>query len=272
MIANLAFAYAASLTEVRLPDGLTEVPLQAFSQCTGLRWVSIPTGVTKIWSSAFAGCSSLRSVTLPGTLINIESSAFFNCTALEQVTIRGNAVTIGASAFSGCSSLRRAVFAGTAPTLGSNVFNGVAQDFTVCFFDGAADFSAPTWMGYPSVAMGAPSPLVDWLIDHGLPHDADLEGGTATQGANLLLAYALDIDPNRTQPEKLPRAEWDGQRLSMEYFQGRTDVTYRAEHSGDLVEWTTEGVTVVPVGDGPRVVAEVEGTPGSGFLRVAVGR
>lgn len=272
MIDNLAFAYAQSLTEVRLPDGLTEVPLQAFSQCTGLKRVSIPTGVTKIWSSAFAGCSSMHSVTLPSTLVNIQSTAFTNCTALEQVTIRGNAVSIGSSAFSGCAALQRAVFAGSAPTLGSTVFNGVAPGFTVYFFDGAAGFTAPIWQGYPSVAMGVSSPLVEWLIDHGLPYDANLEQNVGANGINLLIAYAFDLDPEMPELAQMPQAYWDGQRLKMEYVQGRTDVIYRAECSEDLVEWTTEGVTVAPVAESSRVVASTESLQGHGFLRVAVSR
>ena len=54
-----------SVTELVIPDSVTEIKGHAFSGCTGLTAVTIPDSVTSIGEGAFSGCSSLESITIP---------------------------------------------------------------------------------------------------------------------------------------------------------------------------------------------------------------
>ncbi len=57
-----------SLTEVILPDGLTEIGFQAFSDCFALESVTIPADVSAVRGYAFYGCGNLEDVYFLGTI------------------------------------------------------------------------------------------------------------------------------------------------------------------------------------------------------------
>ena len=73
--------------------------------------VVIPDGVTEICASAFSGCRSLTSVTIPNSVTYISSSVFKNCNGLTEITIPNSVTSIESNAFSGCSNLKKLVFA-----------------------------------------------------------------------------------------------------------------------------------------------------------------
>ena len=47
------------MTEITIPDSVTEIGGGAFERCSSLTEITIPDSVTKIGDSAFSGCSSL---------------------------------------------------------------------------------------------------------------------------------------------------------------------------------------------------------------------
>ena len=59
----------------------------------------------------------------------------------------------------------------------------------------AAGFAAPAWQDQPAVNMGPATPVVSWLIEQALPYNANLLDDANGDGVSLLLAYALDLDP-----------------------------------------------------------------------------
>ncbi len=70
----------------------------------------IPEGVTEISDYAFWGFSSITSVTIPSTVTSIGTSAFYGCTGLESVTIGNSVESIGIYAFSGCTNITSITF------------------------------------------------------------------------------------------------------------------------------------------------------------------
>ena len=66
----------------------------------------IPDGVTNIGSYAFNYCTSLTSVTIPDSVTTIGYCAFYNCSALTSVTIGDSMTSIASYAFDGCSNIR----------------------------------------------------------------------------------------------------------------------------------------------------------------------
>ena len=68
----------------------------------------------------------------------------------------------------------------------------------------------------------------------------------------------------------LPKPELDSVNLSITFFGGRGDITYRVETSTDFQTWTTTGVTTgAPDADGLRT-ASINLGPGRQFLRLVI--
>ena len=74
---------------ITIPDGITTIGYQAFSNCTNLTRVTIPPSVTTIGYEAFYLCTSLAEITVPTSVTNIEHRAFDTCISLAKVTCHG---------------------------------------------------------------------------------------------------------------------------------------------------------------------------------------
>ena len=86
-ISNHAFEANQNLTEVTLPEGLSEIGESAFMDCGSLTTVQIPETVAQIDRAAFAGCSALTSISLPATVSTVMEEAFTGCTSLTDLTV-----------------------------------------------------------------------------------------------------------------------------------------------------------------------------------------
>lgn len=73
------------LTDVIIPDTVTQIGLNAFGNCDSITTVSIPEGVSVIRTHAFAYCSNLKTVHLPDSLTEIHNAAFSNCLNLTDI-------------------------------------------------------------------------------------------------------------------------------------------------------------------------------------------
>jgi len=198
---------------------------------------------------------------------SIAENAFAGCTGLTGVTIPATVTTIGASAFAGCSALSSATFLGDAPTLGANAFSGTALGFEIFYLEGSTGYTTPTWNGYPT----SPASEFDiyfsaWLSDHGLPADSlpnqDLNG----DGVELIMAYALNLDPNENLAGRTPMTVLDAGTLNLSYYAASPGVTYTAKTSTDLLFWTTNGVTLSGTSENRR--ASVDRNSTLRFLRL----
>ena len=65
----------------------------------------IPNGVTNIGNYAFVYCTSLTSATIPNSVTTIGVNAFRRCSSLTSVTIGNNVTSIGLSAFDECNNI-----------------------------------------------------------------------------------------------------------------------------------------------------------------------
>ena len=124
-IKDCAFYYCRSLTSVTIPNSVTSIGKYAFGGCTSLTSVTIPDSVTSIGNYAFSSCTSLTSVAIPNSVTSIGSSAFYKCTSLTSVTIPDSVTSIGSSAFYSCESL-------TSVTIGNSVTSIGEKAFYVC--------------------------------------------------------------------------------------------------------------------------------------------
>ncbi len=238
----------------------------------------VPAGVSTIVPSAFRNTSgSLNSVSLPASLRSIGDFAFASCKGLLELEIPASVTAIGNSAFRYNNALTRATFAGDAPsTFGSYVFSSAAAGFTVHYHQCADGFSSPTWRGYPSSAIAeSDDPVGTWLSSLGQRSTADigtvdLSADENGDGVNLLMAYALNLDPEQNLAGRMPQPVVAGNQLSMSYYSGAAGVTYRVETSGNLRDWTTEGVTISPPDANQVRTASVPAGSGARYLRLFV--
>ncbi len=105
-VASTPFGYAKTLyvggeivTEIAVPDGVTEIKPYTFYNMTWLTAVTLPEGVEAIGEKAFYACSRLAGFALPESLTEIGAEAFFFCRSLGELTLPENVQSIGAGAF-----------------------------------------------------------------------------------------------------------------------------------------------------------------------------
>ena len=102
------------VTELVIPEDITEIKNYAFYGCKSIIKVVIPDHVTSIGNSAFYSCNALSSVVIGNGLKWIDSNTFAYCESLSTVVIGNGVVRIGDYAFYYCRAL-------TSVTIGENV-------------------------------------------------------------------------------------------------------------------------------------------------------
>lgn len=112
-IAEGAFAGRTDITQIELPETLTDIGAGAFEDCTALRYVSIPGSVEVIRSDLFAGCSSLEEVVLGSGMFVLNEGAFRGCSSLTTITVPLSLLQIF-DPFGGCTALATVRYEGTA--------------------------------------------------------------------------------------------------------------------------------------------------------------
>lgn len=288
-----------------IPFGVTFIGAEAFRFCVGVTGIEIPTTVSNYGVDTFVGCSALTSFTvlpggsflggtgslyslsgksllaypgglggnvvIPSTVTTVSVSAFRYNDTLTSVTFPVSIVTVRDTAFANCSQLTSATFEGIAPVtfFGTNVFLAAAPTFSVYFSTTATTgFTVPTWKGYPASAIGPNASVVNWLMGYQLPSDSDMTSDANGDGVSLLMAYALNLNPNQNLTASIPQPVFTAGEMSMSFYAGAEGVTYVVEVSPDMLSWGSEGVTESEV-DLVRT-ASASRTGASRFMRLAV--
>ncbi len=120
-IKDYTFCGLTSLTSVKMPDSLVNIGESSFNECTGLTTIVIPDSVTTISDGAFSGCERLTEVTLSNNLTTLSSGIFHNCRALKSISIPNGIKTIGSFSFAGCGLVSLTIPDGVAE-IGSSAF------------------------------------------------------------------------------------------------------------------------------------------------------
>lgn len=88
--------YVGSFT---VKEGTKRIEVDAFSGCEEITEIIMPDSVTEVGSAAFWNCTGLESVKLSENLKKIEDRAFYNCTSLENISIPESVEYVDYSAF-----------------------------------------------------------------------------------------------------------------------------------------------------------------------------
>ena len=137
-IEAIAFWGSTELTNVDIPNSVTEIGQEAFGNCPGLTSIVvdsgnprfdsrnncnaiietadneliagckntiIPNSVTKIGNFAFECCGSLTSIVIPNSVTEIGHYAFYSCDSLTSIDIPNSVIEIGYGVFEDCPGL-----------------------------------------------------------------------------------------------------------------------------------------------------------------------
>lgn len=120
--ANQLYLNGTLLTELTIPDGVTDISDYAFCSCSCLNSMTIPEGVLNIGRASFENCTALDSITISESVTSIGDEAFKFCTSLTSVIIPSSVVSIGSDAFNACTALKIVTFEHCSPDIGSAAF------------------------------------------------------------------------------------------------------------------------------------------------------
>lgn len=162
------FNNCAGLTEVVIPDSISQIPTGAFYKCVGLKNITIPdnvnsiemyaftncTGITNITFSkelksikygAFAGCSGIKELNLPDKLVSIGELAFQNCTGLKSLNVPNSVTTIEKRAFSGCTGITEMTLSNKLTKISEGTFYGCTKLTSVIIPDSVTTIEGPEY-------------------------------------------------------------------------------------------------------------------------------
>ena len=103
-IGNYAFAKTA-LTEITIPDWISNLGEFVFSACPNLKSAVVGTGIRTISIGTFANCTSLEEIAFKGEITDFERESFYNCSSLTSITLPKGLTTVNSSAFTYCENL-----------------------------------------------------------------------------------------------------------------------------------------------------------------------
>ena len=112
-------------TSYTVPQGVTSIWDDAFSDCYNLISVTLPDSLKTIGDSAFSACFCLTSVTIPDAVTHIGNYAFEYCFELTAVTFGKNSqlTGIGDLAFNACELLTAITIPDSVTSVGQNVLS-----------------------------------------------------------------------------------------------------------------------------------------------------
>ncbi len=97
------------LTELIVPEGITEIAPQAFKRCRNLESVVLPDSIRKIGEAAFEWCSALSSVNFPEGLQELGKRSLA-VTGIKEAVLPMSIKCIDSEAFGACKELKKIVF------------------------------------------------------------------------------------------------------------------------------------------------------------------
>ena len=123
---NGTFDSAKNITEVILPDTVTEIGAKTFFMCEKLAKVRLSNALVTIGSEAFSGCTALSDLSprLPASVRTIGDKAFYDCRLLSHVVIPEGVTVIPSSCFYNCLQLADVTIPESCTTIGGSAFTG----------------------------------------------------------------------------------------------------------------------------------------------------
>lgn len=163
-IGDRAFANCVSLSAVRLPDDLINLGRYAFEGCTQLGQIVVPDGVTAL-DGTFGSCTALQKVTLGAGIGSMTAATFYRCSALSEVHIadvaqwlsiaftdsQENPLSANCKLYVGDSLLTALRIPAGVTAIGDYAFEGCTQLTSVTLTDDVRSIGVSTFSGCDNV-------------------------------------------------------------------------------------------------------------------------
>ncbi len=114
--------------------------LVSYDVSDGMTQVSIPNTVTEIADGAFSGDKTLERVNIPSSVRVIGEKAFYRCTHLMEISLQDGLEEVGDSAFGMCTNMSSAHLPASLRTIGNGIFAGDTALYQVSLAEGNGSF------------------------------------------------------------------------------------------------------------------------------------
>ena len=124
VIGDYGFAYS-KLTNISLPERLTEIGVHAFQNCQYLKAIDIPPGVSEIKEFCFYSCEGLEEITLHEGLQSISDYGFGGCREVKTLELPESLTKIGDNAFNVMLELKSIYVPDSVTEIGEDAFANI---------------------------------------------------------------------------------------------------------------------------------------------------
>ena len=121
-IKDNTFAGCSEITSITIPNTVTSIGYASFIRCSGLTEITLPTSVTNIGMNAFERCAALTHIEIPNSISSLEDCTFISCSGLVSVDIPSSVTSIGEYAFYVCTGLTSITIPNSVTSIGSYAF------------------------------------------------------------------------------------------------------------------------------------------------------
>ena len=163
-IGTNAFSWNETLTEIYIPDTVTNIEFSAFGSCLNLEKIRLPASIKSLAGQMFWHCDYLKEVIIPEGVEEIGEGFFGQCMSLKKVEFPASVKSLGEEMFLECGELEGVYFNGNAPEA-ENIFVFWDEESTskaiVYYREGTTGWG-PTFCGRPTAVWGdEPQPTAD---------------------------------------------------------------------------------------------------------------
>ena len=166
------FSNCPKLVSASIPGTVTEMGTWLFWSCDELKTVTLGEGFTKISSRMFYDCPKLTDITIPKSVNTIEYGAFDDCSSLEQIKIPSGVTKIDGSVFSGCTSLTTVEIPNTVTKIDSYAFEDCTALMSVYIPSSVTEINSSAFRDTTTtIKCHSGSKAYEFAVKNGLPYE-----------------------------------------------------------------------------------------------------